>query len=105
MRALLLALAAVLFAGCAAVRPVPLGDGVYLVQGAPGGVDRHTLGRTGNAGFVVGATGVLAIDTGTSWRHGNALLAAIRGVTDKPVRLVVITHARQEFLFGATAYR
>jgi len=34
-----------------------------------------------------------------------ALLAAIRRVTDKPVRLALITHTRQEFLFGAAAYR
>jgi glyoxylase-like metal-dependent hydrolase (beta-lactamase superfamily II) len=48
---------------------------------------------------------VLAVDTGTSYRHGAALLAAIRQVTDKPVRLALITHTRQEFLFGAGAYR
>src|SRR5207344_635957 len=63
------------------------------------------LGRVGNAGFIVGDEGVLAVDTGTSYRHGAALLAAIRQVTDKPVRLALITHTRQEFLFGAGAYR
>ena len=62
-------------------------------------------GRVGNAGFVVGRIGVLAIDTGTSYRHGRALLDAIRSVTDKPVRLAIITHTRQEFLFGAAAFR
>ena len=76
-----------------------------MVQGAPGEVDVQTLGRVGNSGFIVGATGVLAIDTGTSYRHGVALLSEIRRVTDKPVRLALITHTRQEFLFGATAYR
>jgi len=48
---------------------------------------------------------VLAIDTGTSYLHGRALLAAIRSVTEQPVRLVLITHTRQEFLFGAAAFR
>lgn len=80
-------------------------DGVYMVQGAPGEVDTQTLGRIGNSGFIVGETGVLAIDTGTSYLHGLALLAEIRRITDKPVRLVLITHTRQEFLFGATAFR
>ena len=80
-------------------------DGVYMVQGAPGEVDTQTLGRIGNSGFIVGETGVLAIDTGTSYQHGLALLAEIRRVTDKPVRLVLITHTRQEFLFGAAAFR
>ena len=76
-----------------------------MVQGAPGELDTDTLGRIGNAGFIVGDTGVVAIDTGTSYRHGVALLAALRSVTDKPVRLALITHTRQEFLFGANAYR
>ena len=88
-----------------AARTVEVAAGVYMVQGAPGEVDTDNLGRIGNAGFIVGDTGVVAIDTGTSYRHGLALLAAIRRVTDKPVLLALITHTRQEFLFGATAFR
>ena len=103
-----------LLAGCAALsspntsssaQAVQIAAGVYMVQGAPGEVDTDNLGRIGNAGFIVGDSGVLAIDTGTSYRHGVALLAAIRSVTDKPVRVALITHTRQEFLFGAVAYR
>jgi glyoxylase-like metal-dependent hydrolase (beta-lactamase superfamily II) len=105
--------AGVLLAGCVSVvaaRPAPgstieVASGVYMVQGAPGEVDTENLGRVGNAGFIVGANGVLAIDTGTSYRHGVALLAAIRRVTDKPVLIALVTHTRQEFLFGAAAYR
>ena len=84
---------------------IELAAGVYMLPGAPGEVDAGNLGRIGNAGFIVGDTGVMAIDTGTSYRHGVALLAAIRRVTDKPVRMALITHTRQEFLFGANAYR
>jgi glyoxylase-like metal-dependent hydrolase (beta-lactamase superfamily II) len=84
---------------------VEVAAGVYMVQGASGDVDTGNLGRIGNAGFIVGDTGVVAIDTGTSYRHGVALLALVRRVTDKPVLLALITHARQEFLFGAAAYR
>ena len=84
---------------------VELRPGVYMVQGAHGPVDAQTLGRVGNAGVIVGDAGVLAIDTGTSHRHGEALLAAIRSVTDRPVRLALITHAQKDFLFGATAFQ
>jgi len=84
---------------------IALRPGVYMVQGARGAVDTHTLGRVGNAGFIVGEHGVLAIDTGTSHRHGEALLAAIRSRTDRPVRLALITHAQKDFLFGATAFQ
>ena len=100
-------------AGCAALdgvrapapRAIEVAPGVYMLPGLPGEVDTSTLGRNGNAGFIVGATGVLAIDTGTSYLHGRALLAEIDRVTNKPVRRVLITHTRQEFLFGAMAYR
>jgi glyoxylase-like metal-dependent hydrolase (beta-lactamase superfamily II) len=101
-------------AGCAATdgahsndppHAIQVARGVYMVQGFPGEVDDGTRGRLGNAGFIVGDSGVLAIDTGTSYRNGKALLAEIGRVTDKPVRRVLITHTRQEFLFGAAAYR
>ena len=85
--------------------PIELAAGVYMVPGAAGEPDGTNLGRIGNAGFIVGRDGVLAIDTGTSYLHGRALLAAIRSVTDRPVRMALITHTRQEFLFGAAAFR
>ena len=95
--------------GSTAQAPVPvpleLASGVYLLPGTGGEPDATNLGRVGNAGFIVGRTGVLAIDTGTSYLHGRALLAAIRSVTEQPVRLALITHTRQEFLFGAAAFR
>jgi len=87
------------------VAPIELAAGVYMVPGSGGEPDATNLGRVGNAGFIVGRTGVLAIDTGTSYLHGRALLAAIRSVTDQPVRLAIVTHTRQEFLFGGAAFR
>ena len=87
------------------VAPIELAAGVYMVPGSGGEPDSRNLGRVGNAGFIVGRSGVPAVDTGTSYLHGRALLAAIRSVTDQPVRLVLITHTRQEFLFGAAAFR
>ena len=121
LKALIATAGVALLAGCAAgaaprpetqessplpsPRVVEVARGVYMVQGVSGEVDTDTLGRIGNAGFIVGDTGVVAIDTGTSYRHGVDLLAALRRITDKPVRLALITHTRQEFLFGANAYR
>ncbi len=108
---------AVLVAGCAtpaadvtlgsAREPVAqrVADGVYLLRGVPGEPDAETLGRVGNAGFIVGESGVIAIDMGVSYLHGVALLKAIRRVTDLPVRLALVTQTHQEFLFGGAAYR
>ena len=103
---------AMLVAGCAAPATVgtepaaqKVADGVYLLRGVPGEPDADTLGRVGNAGFIVGETGVIAIDMGVSYLHGVALLKAIRQVTELPVRLALVTQTHQEFLFGAAAYR
>ena len=79
--------------------------GVYWLPGSGGAANPHNLGRIGNTGFIVGETGVIAIDTGTSYAHGRTLLAAIHRVTDKPVRLALLTHAQPEFLFGGQAFR
>lgn len=104
-------LAASALAGCAVTpaaapgRVVAVAPGVYMVPGSGGAADAHNLGRIGNAGFIVGETGVVAIDTGTSYLHGVALLAAIRQITELPVKLALITHTRPEFLFGGAAFR
>jgi glyoxylase-like metal-dependent hydrolase (beta-lactamase superfamily II) len=85
--------------------PIEVASGVYMLRGATGEADAGNRGRIGNAGFIVGERGVVAIDSGTSWREGRALLEAIARVTERPVRMLVLTHARQEFIFGAAAWR
>ena len=97
--------------GCAlagvqrSARAVVVAPGVYMVAGSGGAAEEKNQGRIGNAGFIVGERGVIAIDTGTSYAHGRELLALIREVTDQPVRVALITHTRPEFLFGAAAFR
>jgi glyoxylase-like metal-dependent hydrolase (beta-lactamase superfamily II) len=89
----------------AATEAQQIAPGVYMLRGAEGEVDTDNLGRVGNAGFIVGPTGVLVVDSGTSYRQGKVLLDAIARVTHQPIRLLVLTHTRQEFLFGAAAFR
>lgn len=113
-RLLLAAAAAGPLAGCAtgpsrdpadpdAEVPVErLADGVWRIPADP---DAARSGRRGNAGFVVGDTGVLAVDAGTSLRHGRAILRAIRRTTPRPLRALLLTHTKPEFLFGAGAFR
>ncbi len=111
-RLALCSVGAALAASCAAMgttgntlRASELAPGVYLLPGSGGAADEKNLGRIGNAGFIIGDDGVIAIDTGTSLAHGRELLAAIRAVTDKPVKLALVTHTRPEFLFGGAAFR
>ena len=88
-----------------ATSPVPVAPGVYALIGETGEISPQNRGVVGNAGFIVGDTGVLAVNTGISYRYGRDMLASIASVTSLPVQLVVITHPIQEFLFGAAAFR
>ena len=76
-----------------------------MLAGLGGQPSPANLGRTGNAGFIVGSRGVMVVETGSSHLHGQALLAAVAQVTPLPVRLVLVTHVRQEVLFGASAFQ
>jgi glyoxylase-like metal-dependent hydrolase (beta-lactamase superfamily II) len=87
-----------------ALEPTAVADGVYAFIGERGEISPANQGNVGNSGFIVGASGVIVVDTGVSYRHGQRMISAIRGVTDKPIVLVVITHAVQEFVFGNAAF-
>jgi cyclase len=58
----------------------PVRDGIYMVVGAGGNTTVH-----------VGDDGVLVIDTKLA-TASDALLAAIRRISDKPIRYVINTH-------------
>lgn len=101
--ALVLSLA--VHAACAdALQPVRVADAVYAFIGHAGEIGPSNRGEVGNAGFIVGRDGVIVVDTGISARYGQAMIDAIRRVTDRPIALVIITHAEQEFLFGTAAF-
>ena len=57
------------------------------------------VGAGGNTTVQVGEDGVLVVDTKLT-PAGNALLAAIRKISDKPIRYVVNTHAHADHVGG-----
>jgi glyoxylase-like metal-dependent hydrolase (beta-lactamase superfamily II) len=87
-----------------ALQPMRVADSVYAFIGLPGEIAPENDGNVSNAGFIVADEGIVVIDTGVSYRHGQAMLEAIARVSRKPVVLVVNTHAVQEFLFGNAAF-
>ena len=78
-----------------------LAPGVYAVVGDTG---RGVEGRP-NAGFIVTDEGVVVIDALASPRQGEQLLGAIRGITDRPVKWLVLTHHHPDHHFGAVVFR
>ncbi|WP_421982530.1 MBL fold metallo-hydrolase [Roseibium sp.] len=57
-----------------------------------------------NTGVIVGERGVLIIDAQATPEHAERVLEKVRGVTDKPVKQVVLTHFHADSSLGANAF-
>lgn len=57
-----------------------------------------------NTGIVIGDDGVMVIDTQATPVMAQDVMARIRGVTDKPIRYVTLSHYHAVRVLGASAY-
>ncbi len=57
-----------------------------------------------NVGIVVGADGVMVIDTGMGPANAEVILSEVRGISDLPITYVVSTHFHPEHNFGAASF-
>lgn len=73
---------------------------VELAPGAYGFVSDYDP----NCGFLVGDDAVLAVDTRATPQLARELIAAIRSVTDKPIRYLFLTHYHAVRVLGAGAF-
>ena len=86
------------------VEQVP-GLPIYYTVGNPGIPGKENEGHTSNAGFVVTSEGVIVFDGLGTPSLGWNLLKAIRQVTDKPVRYVVVSHYHADHIYGLQAFK
>lgn len=77
----------------------------WFVQGKAGMASAENEAFNSNAGFVVTDEGVVVIDALGSPVLGEKLLAAIRRVTTKPVKRVIVTHYHADHFYGLEAFR
>jgi glyoxylase-like metal-dependent hydrolase (beta-lactamase superfamily II) len=81
------------------------GKPIWYSTGNPGIPGKDNEGNTSNAGFVVTSGGVIVFDALGTPSLGWALLQQIRGMTDKPIRYVVLSHYHADHIYGLQAFR
>jgi glyoxylase-like metal-dependent hydrolase (beta-lactamase superfamily II) len=99
--------ALVIFSGCGTrnldgTGLVKLSGRVYaMIAKGPTAPD----GLGANSGFIVGRDGVLVIDARYTPALANDLVAAIRSVTDAPIKYLVLTHYHPDHAWGGMVFK
>lgn len=89
----------------AKIEPQQVSPHAWFVQGGTGVASSANEGFNSNAGFVVTDDGVVVVDALGTPALGEALLAAIRRVTPRPVRRLVLTHYHADHFYGAGTFK
>lgn len=79
-------------------------DGVRVHLGQTVQYEDSPDGWIANLGFVIGRDSIAVIDAGTSRAQGQALFAAIRRISDKPIRHAILTHMHPDHALGASVF-
>lgn len=80
-----------------------IAPGIWFRQGETAQIAPENGGRIANLSFVVGDT-VAVIDAGASRAEGQALYAAIRRVTDRPISHLILTHMHPDHSLGVAVF-
>jgi glyoxylase-like metal-dependent hydrolase (beta-lactamase superfamily II) len=83
-----------------ALTPKRVTDRVYYVEGMLGIASRDNQGFNSNAGFVITGDGVIVVDALGTEPLGRGLVAAIRKLTQQPIRRVILTHYHADHFYG-----
>lgn len=78
----------------------PVAPGIYAFVGELGLRTYENEGMNATAGFIVTPEGVVVVDSGSSWRVAQQMHAAIKAVTNAPIKYVVNTGGQDHRWLG-----
>jgi quinoprotein relay system zinc metallohydrolase 2 len=81
-----------------------IASGVYCFSGPHELMTKENEGAICNLGVIAGAETVAAVDSGGSVIEAKALIAAIKKITDKPIKYLINTHMHPDHVFGNAAF-
>lgn len=84
--------------------PRQLAEQVWMFEGAREHFSRSNGGNIVNTGFIETGEGVVVIDSGPSYRYGEAQRKAIEAATGSTINRVYLTHAHPDHFLGGQAY-
>jgi len=82
-----------------------LSERAWFFQGQSGMASAQNRGYMSNAGFVITSEGVVVFDALGTPALGEAMLDAIRKLTDAPIRHVVVSHYHADHVYGLQAFK
>lgn len=85
--------------------PVQVAPHTWYVLGKAGMASAANEGFMSNAGFVVTDEGVVVLDALGTPVLGEQLIAEIGKITDKPIKLVVVSHYHADHYYGLQAFK
>ena len=83
--------------------PVRVSEHAWYVPGGTG-VATDNYGFVSNSAFVVTDDGIVVFDTLGTPALGRRLLAAIRSISDAPIRRIYISHYHADHIYGTQAF-
>lgn len=85
--------------------PVQVVPGIYAFIGDTGMRTYENEGMNSNAGFIVTGSGVVVVDSGSTYLVAKAMHAAIKKVTQQPVKYVINTGGQDHRWLGNGYFR
>lgn len=87
------------------LRAETVADRIWYFRGESGQASAANQGYTSNAGFVLTDDGVLVFDALGTPALAQAMLQAIRTITTKPVRRVIVSHYHADHVYGLQVFK